>query len=264
MADKSLGEVEHRRVRLVDIVTDGRFNRPVSNAAVDRMVGAFDPRAFGTIVLWERDEELVLIDGQHRVEAARRFGISEKLRCIPAAVHKNLTLAEAAGLFVSLSKTKLVHSFDRYRALLIAGDSETKEITRIVQGRGLKVAGGRQDGGVSAVGSLYNLYRLGEPEGTVLEAVLRTLYQAWGPMSEAYTAALLRGVGLYFHEHRMTLPSQLAEALVRGPGAPINLVGWAKGVAGTQRMPLDRAIAEVIDRRVMRRRSRPKKKAASA
>ena len=104
MSNGILGEGQFRAVRLADLVTDGRFNRDVSNAAVE---------ATGH-----------LRDGQ-------------------------------------------VSAFDKYRALLTAGDPETTAIHAIVS----------------------------------------------------------------FRE---------------------------KTIAGTQRMPLDRAIAQVIEQRVMKRRPRPK------
>jgi|KBSSwiS6_1023812.scaffolds.fasta_scaffold00901_6 hypothetical protein len=254
-----LGEGQFRAVRLADLVTDGRFNRDVSNTAVERILSAFDAQAFGTITVWERDDgALVIIDGQHRVEAARRRGISETAKCIPAVVHRGLTLAEAAALFVESNATKLVSAFDKYRALLTAGDPETTAIHAIVSFRDLTITRSVGDGSIGCVDAVRWAYRTGEPEGSVLALTLLAIQSAWGPASEAYRSAIVRGVALYFHEHRDIEPTDLGDALARGPGAPINLIAWAKTIAGTQRMPLDRAIAQVIEQRVMKRRPRPR------
>jgi hypothetical protein len=253
----TLGDVQYRTVKLADLVTDGRFNRPVSSNAVNRILGNFNAQAFGTIRLWERnDGALVILDGQHRVEAARQFGVPEDAKCIPAIVHRGLTLAGAAKLFVQSNATKPVNGFDKYVALRTAGDPETLAIDATVGAHELAVSQGAADGCICCISALRYVFRLGEPEGAILGRSLKALYGAWGPLSEAYKAPIFRGVALYFHEFGEVEPDVLADALVRGPGAPINLIGWAKTIAGTQRMPLDQAIAEVIETRVMKKTRR--------
>ena len=158
-------------------------------------------------------------------------------------------------MFVQSNATKLVSAYDKYRALLTSGDLETRAIDAIVRSRDLLVSAGSVDGCVGCVESIRKVYRLGEPEGAVLGHTLAAIFAAWGPSSDAYRSSIVRGVGLFFHEHRDTDPETLASALVKGPGAPINLIGWAKTVAGTQRMPMDQAIAQVIENRVMKRRT---------
>lgn len=253
------GKAQYRLVRLAALTTDGRFNRPISSNWVETILSNFDMRAFGAIDLWEQDDgTLVILDGQHRVQSLRLAGVQEDAKVIPALVHKGLTLSEAARLFVQLNHEKLVNAYDRFKALREAGDLETGDVDRIVQNLGLTVAPATSDGCISCVEALYRCYRLGEPKGVVLSRALIALHSAWGDLSEAYRSALIRGLALYIHDHRDADPSAIGTALARGPGAPINLLAWAKTIAGTQRLPLDRAIADVIEARVMKRRHRPK------
>jgi len=255
-----VGQARYQKVRLDELEADGRFNRPIYNSHVEALAATFSSAAFGCLELWRREDgTLVILDGQHRRLAALMVGVPGDVKAIPALVHDGLTLDQAAELFVALNATRLVNPYDKFRALLIAGHGETCDINRIVQGQGLRVAGGKADGTISAVTTLRRVYHMGDPHGTVMALALKTLRSAWADVSEAYEAPLLKGIALYFHQHRDTAPEMLADALVRGPGAPINLTGWAKAIAGPQRMPLAEAIAITIEKRVVKRPTRARK-----
>lgn len=259
MVTSAYGEGQYRQVRLNDLITDGRFNRPVAESQVRRILADLDPRAFGAIILWERDPgEYVILDGQHRVEALRRAGVPDELKCIPAIVHSDLTLSMASRLFVELNASKLVSAYDKFNALLTAGDNKAADIERIVRTHDMTVGSGTKDGCISAVAALYYVYEMGEPEGQVLALTLKTLRTAWDINSEAFRSPILRGVALYFHQHRDAQADAIATALIKVPGAPVNLLGWAKGLAGSQRMPLDQAVAQIMETRVVNRKRRPK------
>lgn len=258
-ADLNIGEGKYKKLRLADLVTDGRFNRPVRHQHVEKIAADFTPGAFRTIEVWSReDEKYAILDGQHRCEVLRALGYPEDARVVPAIVHEGLTLDQAAELFVKLNASKLVSSYDRFNALRTAGHTKTVDIDRIANSHDLRISNAHHDGTVSAVSALQWSYELGEPVGAVLDQTLETLTTAWGGSTEGLTSALIRGVSLHFHEHRDTDPASLAKAIVRGPGGPVNLIGWAKTVAGSQTMTLPEAIATVIEKRVMKTRRRPK------
>jgi len=256
---QAIGEGRYQKVRLDDLITDGRFNRPVRRAHVERLATDFTPAAFGVIEIWKRDDGvLVILDGQHRCELLRVLGYPATAKCVPALVHEGLSLDQAAELFVKLNASKLVSAYDRFHALLTATHTRTCDIDRIVRARGLLVSAGVKDGTISAVAALEKVYGMGEPEGVVLAMTLATLNGAWGEAVEAYSSPMLRGIALYFHQHRDGDPDALADGLVRRAGAPINLIGWAKLLVGTQRMAMDEAIAITIEKRVLPRLRRPK------
>lgn len=257
-----IGQGKFRLVKLADLETDGRFNRPVSQAWVEHLAQSFSADKFTPLILSLRsDGTLVIIDGQHRVAAARMRGVPEDVRCLPAIVFEGLTLDQEAELFVGTNDTRTVGPYPKYHAKLAAGDPETHAIDAIVKAHDLTVAAASGDGHVSAVTALYALYNLGEPEGAVLGRTLATIRSAWGEDAQAYRATVMSGIGLYIHAHRDTDPHVLAAALVSGPGEPFGLIGWGKSLAGTQRLPLKEAIAQVIEKRVMKRPARPRKTA---
>lgn len=259
---EAINEGRYQKLRLADLVTDIRFNRPVRAPHVNKIVSAFVPGAFRTIDVWQREDGgLVILDGQHRCKALETLGVPTTAKCVPALVHNHLTLDQAAWLFVVLNANKLVSAADVYKALLTAGETETVAIDQIVRSFGLRVAtnGGSREGAISAVTALREVYRLGEPYGTTLGRTLASLFRAWAEAREAYGSQLIKGVGLFLEEHREVEPDVLADALARRPGAPINLLSWARIEAGPQRMAMAQAIALVIEKRVLKpSKGRPK------
>jgi hypothetical protein len=259
MTLQNIGEGRFQKVRLDDLITDGRFNRPVRTSHVERLASDFTPAAFGVVEIWKRDDDvLVILDGQHRAELLRMLGYPTNIKCVPALVHEGLTLDMAAELFVKLNASKLVGPWDRFKALLTATHKRTCDIDRIVRSHGLRVGGGKKDGVIAAVTAVEAAYTMGEPEGVVLGKTLAALTAAWGDMSEAYGSALIRGTSLYFHEHRDTDPADLADALMRDPGAPVNVMSRAKTLAGSRRMNLDEAIAITLSK-IMEKKRKPRR-----
>jgi uncharacterized protein DUF6551 len=260
MTPSRIDPARYETVRLRDIITDPRFNRPISDQWVARLVADFDVARLGRIALSRRDDgTLVILDGQHRCRALRDKGVPDDAKVIPADVYEGLGRSAEALLFVHLNQTKHVSSLEKYRALLVAADPETRGIDSVVRAQGLIVNSGGKDGSIGCIDALRRLYNMGEPSGAVLGRTLATLHEAWGDTHEAYGSQLVRGVGLFLNDYRETDPRELANALVRGPGAPINLIGWAKAIAGTHRMAMDKAIAQIIEQRVVKRRARPRK-----
>lgn len=259
MTATPLGEGRYQKVRLDDLITDGRFNRPVRKHHVERLATKFSPAAFGVLELWKRDDgALVILDGQHRAELLRLLGYPTDVKVVPALVHEPLELDQAAELFVDLNFSKLVGAYDRFHALLTATHTRTCDIDRIVRSHGLRVAANHSDGSISAVTALEGVYGLGEPEGKVLGATLAALTGAWQDSSEAFKSPILRGVALYFHEHRDAQPADVADALARRTGAPITLMAKAKILRGSHRMNLDEAIALALEQIMKPPKARPK------
>jgi hypothetical protein len=229
------------------------------------MVADFDEWAIGVLLLSRRpDGTLVILDGQHRAAALRQVGVPGNAKVVPAFVYEGLSQTQEAHLFVGHNTTRTVSAWDKFKAFRTAGDPETVAIDRLVRSHGLQVASSSRDGQIGAVSALRSIYRLGEPNGQILDQTIRSLYTAWQDISEAYGANIMKGVALFFRENPDTNPIALGEALVKGPGAPINLMGLAKAIAGPSLMTVSEAICKVLGERVMRRRTRPSVKKVAA
>jgi hypothetical protein len=259
--DDLIGGGRYEKVRLADLTTDGRFNRPTSEKQIANIDGGFNMAAFRTIEVWQREDgRYVILDGQNRTEVLRRRGVPLDAKCVPAIVHRDLTVEEAAELFVLLNSGRAITPFDRFRAMLTNGEAETVAIDATVRSFGLRVTDKGADDALACPGTLYTVFRTGSPPGALLGRTLRALVEGFGSIKEALGAVLIRGVARYLYEHPDIDAGMLGEAFKYKPGAPIYLLNWAKTTAGGERrMTLEAAIAEVIEHRVMgRTRRRPK------
>jgi len=111
---------------------DERYQRTLesrrSQKLIDLLVAKFRWAAFGSLLATDDgDGGWYVIDGQHRLEAARRLGIAH----VPASVLKNMTVEEAASSFVSANGSRVtVNQFALYHARLAAGDEAARELSR--------------------------------------------------------------------------------------------------------------------------------------
>lgn len=245
-------------VALDALVTDGRFNRPVSSAWVDNLVSNFSGRAFGTITTSRRrDGSLVILDGQHRVESLRALGLDEERRCIPAVVHEGLSLEDEAYLVKILNDDKAFNPYDKFRALLTAGDPEARHITSICEKLGLRIGSGSRDGVVTAVSTLRRVYKISEPKGRLLRQTLRVIIRSWGESSDPLRNEIIAGVAEFLHLHPEVDEEALTKKLAALPGGCMGLKGRAKVLRGpTPNLSIPAAIAQVIEQDVMRKRRR--------
>lgn len=253
---------EYRLVALEELQIDGRFNRPISQAKVNDIWSRFDKKAFGSIVVSQRGpNEYVLLDGQHRVAVLQQAGFPPSKALIPALVWKNLALEDEALLFKQLNDTKLVSAYDKFRALVTAGDPDSIAIKKIVEDFDLIIASGTRDHVVSSVVALQRLYRKSEPKGQLLHWTLDIVTRTWGRFSEALKGIVLEGIGAYLHSHPDVDEQELIVRLAR-LGHVDSLIARAKIVRGsTPQITLADAINHAIERDVMPKRYRRKKSA---
>lgn len=100
----------------------------------------FNWAAFRTLLVARRPNgEMYVVDGQHRLEAAKRRGVL----MVPCSVFKSDGAESEARAFYTCSvKTARIASTNRYRALVTAGDDEMLAIQDMLFGLGLRVAVG--------------------------------------------------------------------------------------------------------------------------
>lgn len=258
MEPRKVFTTKHGKVKLSDLITDGRFNRKISQHWVNHIVTNFKGAVFGDIKVSERkDGKFVILDGQHRVEALRQLGFPEGRQIIPAEIHTGLNDSEEAYLTKTYNDNKLFGPFEKFKAMLHAGDPDCRAINSIVEGAGLRIAQGSRDGHISAVTTLHRIYGLSKPQGVVLKDALHIVINAWGTYSDALRRDVLEGLALFLHGHPKAPQEELIKRLSLHPGGPTGLVGRGNVIRGkTPIMSISAAIAEVIDRDVMKKRRR--------
>jgi hypothetical protein len=179
---------------------DDRYARPIHEPLVRKLLREWDERALGTIMLSLRpDGWFAIIDGQHRIEAAKRMHMTE----LPARIYIDLTVEEEARLYRLFAVRKQQSTMDRFRAGIVEGDPGLLRIRRIVEALGMRVQSGHYgEGSLAAVGTLARVYARYGPD--MLDLVLRTLYAAFGRDSRAYSHAMLNGLAAFivrYEEH---------------------------------------------------------------
>jgi hypothetical protein len=146
----------------------------------------------GELVVSRRDSgEHAVVDGQTRAAAIRELAAAGQIPGqVPCLVYSGLTQADEASLFVRLQRERRgMHSYERFRAAVVAGEPEAVAIKALCDRLGYRL--GQQATELSAVSALENVYRRGS---AVLERTLLLLRSAWG---EEYMPSgdVLRGLG---------------------------------------------------------------------
>lgn len=169
----------------------------VDSRRVASMVSRWDSSLVGTITIHERaDGKRYVPDGAHRVTAAREIGIRE----LPAMVHRNLTAAEEATLFIGLNTFKQPSAVSRFLARVAEGDEVAGDINRIVKAHGWSIGTTQSNGKITAVTALERVYRTAAgtlPVGAhpdVLDWVLDVLTAAWEHDKESVHQSVLQGL----------------------------------------------------------------------
>lgn len=104
---------------------------------IKRIAENFTWRDFLAVVVGKRDDRtLWVIDGQHRLEAAKRLGIIN----VPCLIFPYDSIAEEAQTFVAINRDRRrVDAVDLFLASLTAGDEEAEALDEVFQDAGVKV-----------------------------------------------------------------------------------------------------------------------------
>ncbi|MDA8230368.1 MAG: ParB/RepB/Spo0J family partition protein [Magnetospirillum sp.] len=117
----------------VDLLSvDDRYQRKIdsrrSQVAIEQIVQHFKWSCFGTVLVTQQDEGWLIIDGQHRVEAARRLGV----KTVPCVVVHQASLAEQASMFVSTNQIRVqVNPYTLFHARMTAGEPLALDVQRL-------------------------------------------------------------------------------------------------------------------------------------
>ena len=126
------------------------------------------------------DGGLFVVDGQHRLQAAK---LRSDIWQLPCVVTSFASGEEEAAAFVQLNQQRRpLTKLDLFRAALAAGDMESSQIQIALDDAGLRIANGTNNqhmapGSIANVGGLQQCYRTHGIQ--VLTAALEALAKAW-------------------------------------------------------------------------------------
>lgn len=132
-----------------DLIVDGDYQRSIESDTSRRLIASiaahWDWRLCMPLAVSRRDSGRYVIDGQHRLAAAKSRPDIPHLPCCIATYDGP---ADEAAMFVAANRARrAIHRLDDFHAALVAGDEDALEINRIVQAAGLRVS--RQTGSQS-------------------------------------------------------------------------------------------------------------------
>lgn len=147
------------------------------------------------IVARRADGGLYVVDGQHRLEAAKLRGDIWQLPCVVASY---ANAAEEAASFVALNQNRRpLGALDIFKAALLAGDEAAVTIRRALEETDLELArtSNNQCMAPGAVGNIGGLQRcLREHGETVLVAALDVLSQSYKGQVLRYGGSIFPGI----------------------------------------------------------------------
>lgn len=141
------------------------------------------------------DGGLYVVDGQHRLAAARLRGDVHQLPCVVSAFE---TSAHEAAAFVALNQQRRpLTALDLFKAALAAGDMEASQIVQCVETAGLRIASSTnllliKPGAISNIGGLQRCYRTYGIQ--VLETSLKVLSRAYHQQVLRYAGSIFPGI----------------------------------------------------------------------
>jgi len=129
-------------IAVCDLMVDETYQRSIasgpSQSLIATIASRWDWRLCMPLAVSRRDVGRCVIDGQHRLAAAKLRGDIPHLPCSVATYNGP---ADEALMFVAANRARrAINRLDDFHAALVAGDEDALEIRRVVEGAGLKVS----------------------------------------------------------------------------------------------------------------------------
>lgn len=194
--------------------------RQLNQARVDRILADLDLERIGTPTVSHRGDAYYIIDGQHRIEALKSYGLGDST--IQCWMHIDMTEEQEAEAFLKLNDVLAVGSFEKFRVAVKAGRETECEINRVVLANHLKIS--RDHDGISAVGTLRRVYV--RSDSKTLGRTLRLIRDSFG--ESGFEASVIDGLGLVCQRYNGEVAdTEFIEKLKAMHGGVSGLIGKA-------------------------------------
>jgi hypothetical protein len=151
--------IEIKHIPKSELLIDDGYQRTVNISRAKKMAKEWDWLLAGALTVAETGGRYFVIDGQHRLAAAKMLDDIEEMPCI---VHHGLSQAKSADVFLGINtqgQKPTMHQ--RFKALVIAKDPIALEMTKDLAMGGYKVKNAPQGTGkvLNAISAVYNAYK---------------------------------------------------------------------------------------------------------
>jgi hypothetical protein len=211
-------EPELARLPVEKLGVDRTYQRTLDTKAgkilIARIAARFRWSAFQAILATPDGKGgWLIIDGQHRVAAARQLGIKR----VPAVIVDAVSVAEQAAAFVEANQARVsINPFALFHARLAAGEEEAGELQRLCEKAGITIpryplpADKIKPGETLALGTLAKIARAHPPAFALL--VFKAVGDAYRGTAGGLAASFFAGAALALDGVE---PIQRAEAAAR-------------------------------------------------
>jgi hypothetical protein len=184
------GEIQY--IRLGSMAVPPHAQRDFRPHKVDQILAEFDLDVFGLPVVSERRGTYYILDGQHRIEAVKRWiGEGWEDQRIECRVYHGLAEAQEADKFDRLNDAMPVSVFDKFRIRVNAGREVEVRIKKVVEREGLCISRENVPGAIGAVGTLRRVYVRSSDKA--LGKTLRIIRDSFG--DAGFEAGVIDGIG---------------------------------------------------------------------
>lgn len=186
------------------------YQRIQNLARIKEIHNNLDWDIFGVITVSYRDGKFYVVDGQHRVEAAR--GITETLPC---QVWHDLTYKQECEKFSKLNTLrKSLNAAQKFFADVEMGDEDAVAVVRIAKKFGFALNKNNYHCKENEIGSPKTLWYIKKNYSErILEDTLYVLRTAWGGGKEYIGSDNIRGIAMFLFNHSDANRDILVEAL---------------------------------------------------
>lgn len=243
----------YKRVPVERLIIDSRYQRPLNEHRIGRMIDDFRPAQLGTLEVSHRPGgQFAVFDGQHRLAALKALG----KKTAPCLVHEGIDAQEEADLFVRLQRERRPATpVERFKAQLFSGDHEAAQIAGALTASGFKIGSGEHD--VKAVSSVEKLASRHGIE--IVRRTFETIRDAWFGDPGSLDGSVIGGLGEVIGDYSDRWDSKHVDRLRLQ--APIDIKRRAQGKRANLGGSAHIAVAAEI-RKTAGLTGRPRRKAA--
>lgn len=219
------GVSKFEQVRTANLTVDHRFQRPLNEPLVRKIIVNFNEYDLGHLTVSRRAHESVLLDGQQRWTALIRMGFVEA----PCEVFEGLTYEQEVMIFVVRNRDRVaVRKGILFNDQAQAGIRQYVDAVSILDSFNFKVVdpGSRKPVSttqLSCPSTIEKVYGMGQ-----LGPTLSVIRDAWPDQPEASRAEVLLGIAAFLTINPHVTPDQLATRLGRFDAQ--NLVDTARTI----------------------------------
>lgn len=217
---------------IAELAIDPTYQRSIDNgssrALIRRIAREWNWALFQPLVVAQRpDAGLFVVDGQHRLAAAR---LRKDVYDLPCVITSYADPAEEAATFVALNRQRRpLRQIDVFKAALAAGDEAAEQAMTLISAAGLSLARSTNPhtwapGMIVNVGGIQGAIRQHGAESTGI--ALRVLAQAFDGQVLQYGGSIFPGIARTAADLAAALDEQLLVMVLQGDDQP----GWWKHI----------------------------------